>query len=1188
MKYLYLLLFVPTIVFSQQVYINETISLNDTVLADIDSSYSDWIELYNSGSLDVNLSGYYLSDDSTDLYKWEFPNVTIPSNGFLLVCASNKDSLYSNGEVHTNFKLSSGGEKLLFTAADSTLIDSVSIPQLLPNQSYGRQPDGSSSWFTFGSPTLGWSNNSALITLVAPEFSSSAGFYIDSVILSLQSFNLGDTILYTLDGSEPDINNINGKFYTTKEDYILVDTIDLSYRTFIYTGPIVVKDRTLDTNKLCLITPAYAWWSPTSSNSRKSTVVKAKAYKQNTRSSKTVTNTYFVDTAGVNMYSMPVVSISTNEDNFFGYHSGIHVPGKLFYDNFPLGGYWPKITANYTQKGIDWERAAHLEYFVEGNRVVKQNIGVRIAGNVSRGWGRKSFRLYARSEYDQKNKFEYRFFDDLNKRIDPSKELSSFKRLLIRNSGSNWGIQLFQDAFIQHSVRHLDIDILHSSPSVLFVNGEYWGCMNLRERIDQYYINAHFEVEEEDVVILKANSGDVSYGIASDATDYIDMRNFVYFEDMTDSTKIDSAQKMMDIQNFAKLFMIQIYINNNDWLSNNRKCWRKRTPYNPNESHGQDGRYRWFLFDLDHGFKNQNEDRLDIIMSSSATETRMFRSLMANNDFKRYWINLLADNMNTSFLPSRLISEMANFNSVYDPEIPEHKDRWGAMWSYNSTQPMEDFATQRPAYMKEYVVSQFAEVTDTSDITLDVLNNTGGIVKINTIDIDENTMGVVGQAYPWTGTYFAGIPVQLIAKPHPGYEFVEWLGTGLTNDSLELAFAGDTFLTAVFAPIADTIQGVFINEVLAKNNFTVADNYGEYDDFIELYNVGNRTIDVSGLYLTDRIDNKAKWEIPAGVDSLYPGDYLLFWADNDSSQGVYHTNFKLSNETVYLFQVFGPDTILLDQMFCPANSMADISRGRLPDGSTNIVLFDFPTADTTNVLISNTVYSDIYINEFMPENLNAITDDMGEYEDWIELYNAGTTPVDIGGLYLTDDLTEPNKYRVPTTSPDSTTISPGGFLLLWADKDPEQGVLHLDFKLNNVSEQIGLVRYSPINTFFIDSLIYGYLGSDISFGRYPDGTNNWHSLIYTPNGSNVITNMTDMEEEEQCCLVYPNPTSGQLTIEGADIEQITVFNTQGQRCFFTKVRNERHTINLLDYPSGIYILEVRYAGKQHIGKITLR
>ena len=160
-----------------------------------------------------------------DLYKWEFPSVVIPANGFLLICASSEDSVYNNGEIHTNFKLSSSGEQLLLTAPDSTLLDFISIPSLLSNQSYGRQPDGSASWFTFDNPTLGQTNNGALITLEVPEFSSPAGFYTDSIILSLQSFNTGDTILYTLDGSEPDINNVNGKFYTTKEDYTLVDTV---------------------------------------------------------------------------------------------------------------------------------------------------------------------------------------------------------------------------------------------------------------------------------------------------------------------------------------------------------------------------------------------------------------------------------------------------------------------------------------------------------------------------------------------------------------------------------------------------------------------------------------------------------------------------------------------------------------------------------------------------------------------------------------------------------------------------------------------------------------------------------------------------------------------------------------------------------------------------------------------------
>ena len=1172
---------------AQQIFINEVSSSNDTFIMDYNGEYSDWIEIYNSSSSNINLDGYFLSDNSSIPTKWKFPNLTITANSYLIIWASGKDSLYIGSEAHTNFKLDSDGEQVLLSAPDTTLINQISVPSLLSDKSYGRQPDGGINTYNFDLPSPGLSNNSSIVTLSAPIFSDSAGFYTDSFTLQLSSPNISDTILYTLDGSDPDINNIGGKSYTTKEDYSTTDTINISYHTYIYTGSFTIKNRSIDTNKICDIRPAYAWWDAPSYNLQKSTVVKAKAYKYAANSSEIVTNTFFVEPSGVNRYNIPVVSISTNEDNLFDYYTGIHVPGKLFYENFPLGGYWPKIKANYTQKGRTWERPAHIEYFVNGTKEIDQNIGIRIAGNVSRGWGRKSLRIYARSDYDKQNRLNYPLFANHFRRGNPSQALTSFKRLTIRNSGTNWKTQLFIDAFAQESIKHLNMDILSFSPTILFLNSEYWGVMNIRERLDQHYLKDHYDIDEQDVVIIKGSNGGLNYGILSDSLEYNSLRNFIHSEDMSIPANMDSVMHLMDIENFAKLFMLQIYINNSDWLSNNRKCWRKRTNYTAQAPYGQDGRFRWFVFDLDHGFKLQHEDRLNIIMSNSGGETRIFRGLMENAEFKKYWINLLADNMNTSFLTNRLIDRIHILNALYDPEIPEHKARWGAMWSNNSTQAMEDFANERPAYMKQFVVNQFSEATDTSGITLDVLNNTGGTVKINTIDIDQNTIGITGAPYPWTGTYFNGIPIKLVAKPHPGYQFVEWLGTGLTQDSIEVDFTGDTVLTAVFIAIEDTVQGIYINEVLAKNNHTVADNYGEYDDFIELYNASNDTINISGLYLTDKIDNKTKWKIPLGVDLLYPQDYILFWADDDLSQGLHHTNFKLSNETVYLFQVFGTDTILLDHMLSPTSDMPDISRGRLPDGSSNLILFDFPTPDTTNVDINNSVFSTIYINEFMPINTSAVTDNAGEYDDWIELYNSGSIPVNIGGLYLTDDLTEPNKYRIPSINPDSTTIPAGGFILLWADDDTEQGILHLDFKLNNVSEQIGVVRYSAIDTFFIDSLTYNSISPNVSYGRYPDGGNNWDSLTFTPNGSNIITSNRKLTEKD-FCKVYPTPSSGLITVECQQMKSISIRNIQGQVIFYAEDLSDKHNINLRDYKSGVYILKVQYKESLFTGKIILK
>ncbi len=154
------------------------------------------------------------------------------------------------------------------------------------------------------------------------------------------------------------------------------------------------------------------------------------------------------------------------------------------------------------------------------------------------------------------------------------------------------------------------------------------------------------------------------------------------------------------------------------------------------------------------------------------------------------------------------------------------------------------------------------------------------------------------------------------------------------------------------------------------------------------------------------------------------------------------------------------------------------------------------------LLFSSAIFGQsIYINEFMASNSNTILDEFGDSDDWVELYNADNSPVDIGGMYLTDDLDNPTKWQIPNTSPALTTIPAEGFILLWFDKEPEQGILHVDTKLSGSGESIGLFAADGLTV--IDSLSYGPQLADISFGREMDGGNSFNAFsTATPNATN--------------------------------------------------------------------------------------
>jgi hypothetical protein len=140
----------------------------------------------------------------------------------------------------------------------------------------------------------------------------------------------------------------------------------------------------------------------------------------------------------------------------------------------------------------------------------------------------------------------------------------------------------------------------------------------------------------------------------------------------------------------------------------------------------------------------------------------------------------------------------------------------------------------------------------------------------------------------------------------------------------------------------------------------------------------------------------------------------------------------------------------------------------------------------------------LFVNEFMASNSSIIADNAGDYDDWIELYNKGNSDVNLSGMYLTDDISKPTKWKIP-----DTTIIAGGFLLFWADTEVTEGKLHTNFKLSASGEQIGLFDTDANKNFLIDSVSFSLQKKDTSYGRSSDGENNWQFFSTpTPKATN--------------------------------------------------------------------------------------
>jgi hypothetical protein len=746
--------------------------------------------------------------------RWKLPNGTIeepiPASRFF----SEKPI-----DLHTGFSIRAAGETLILTRPNGTTADRVDPAALPRDISYGRTTDGSSTWGFTTEPTAGASNNHSTWyseVLEAPEVSHPGGFYTEPFELTFHTDDPEAVIYYTVDGSEPDPSNLDGAAYLYKNWYPLnageyPSSIYLSrsMQTHPYTDPLTISDRSGEPYQIAQINTQFSHSTRLpSGNIFKGTVVRVRAFKENAIPSRTATNTYFVNPAIKTRYALPIISIATNEDNLFEYTKGIYTAGKVAdewrnanrYDTWNEGK-----RANYSQRGIEWERPAHFEmYSSGGTALLSQDIGVRIHGGWSRAWVPKSLRLYARSEYDTENAFEYPFFMGLEKRGEPGVPLTAFRRLILRNSGNDYYQSYYRDALMQRLVKHLPIDTMDYLPVLHFINGEYWGLINLRERYDDDYLQMHYGIDRKDAVILSGGTAEVNTGVLNDRTHFINTINYALSNNPAQTVHYEWLRQRIDTDNLAMYYAVQIYFNNQDWPHNNIDCWRKRTDaYEPLAPRGQDGRWRWLLYDTDFGFglyDSYTNDSLGRVLNNSLSEhNRLFNRLILNANFRSAFINALADNLNTSFKPARVTAMIDEMEAKIQSSRSEHNNRWQV--SIGERAEMKTFAIQRPAVMRSHILAHFG-LSGTYNLTVS-RNEDWGHVQVNNILINEKTPGINAAApYPWTGQYYNSVPIVLRALPRPACRFSHWedIPSGLDpfSETLTLTLAEDASVTAVF------------------------------------------------------------------------------------------------------------------------------------------------------------------------------------------------------------------------------------------------------------------------------------------------------------------------------------------------------------------------------------------------------
>jgi hypothetical protein len=608
------------------------------------------------------------------------------------------------------------------------------------------------------------------------------------------------------------------------------------------------------------------------------TIIRAVAYKNGKRTAVS-TNTYVCD----RMYDLPVVSVVTDTANLWNYSTGIYVKGCCADTIEPYMG------ANFW---MSWEKYANIEMYDEaGDPCFNQACGIGIFGGFSRMLPMKSLAVFARKKYGD-NRFRYPIFKH--------RDNDKYKSFILRNSGGDFKRTHLRDAFMTQLAKPTGLAIQEYQPAVVFINGEYWGIQNIREKINEHYLKQNFGVDKDNVDILRQN-GVKRHGSSAN---YKKLLAYLRNNNLKDDSKVDALRKFMDVDDFIRYNIAEVYSDNRD-AGGNIRYWRER-----NDS----AKWRWVFYDLDQGLGNnapKGYKRNTLLKFTSVNNeswpdapwsTFIIRSLLANKKLEYQYINTFADHLNTVYHPDTANVLLDSMIDVIDYEMEFHQNRWGSSyknWKHHLN-IMRTFITVRPFYCRQHIMQKF-NLKDT--VSVEIVHPGVEVCDIhfNSIDVSRDFKGI----------YFKDVPVNIEVTPQHDYEFVGWSDGSKEGPVRAVNPKGDI----LFKPIIQPKEKSKFSGKLIFNELCYFQIEGDSSkDWVELHNRSETSIDISGWKFTDRgfID---AWEIPNSTTVEAGGFIVLtqktvrftesYSADSIMSVGSFEFGLSSKGESVKLYDKEG-------------------------------------------------------------------------------------------------------------------------------------------------------------------------------------------------------------------------------------------------------------------------------------------
>ena len=692
------------------------------------------------------------------------------------------------------------------------------------------------------------------------SFSHNKTFYNETINVEITCKDDAADIYYTLNGAAPDSSSLK------------------------YTGPIPVR----------------------SNNTVSATTIKAIAVKGD-ESSEMRTKSYVTGKDVFERFDdgTYVFVLSTDPYNLYDYYYGVAVEGYIrdqWLENEYTGGEIPyNAPANWYISGRESERDMYVEvYDSEGNQLIDQAAGARVVGGYSRANAQKSWRLIARNEYSEGNgKFKYAFF--LGATDAYGQLLTRFDRITLRDGANDREFAGIRDEVALQLAKNAGFpDIQETVPAAVFLNGEYYGFSWVHEAYCNDYLENSYGGNKDNFRIVDGKEHDVKGDDEQSVNDYYYMYELAS-GGLTDDGRFEEFCSLVDIDNFMLYYAIQIYINNEDWPGNNFKAWR----YYPSESEEPtsqylDGKWRFMLFDVEYGMglygNGHREPTLSYVLNGRHMQgaSELLKAVLERDDMKAKFADTICDLMYGEFSHKNALKVIDDKISQSEKECMYalnngYTSEWANEWTFaDSRQQIRDFFLNRPDVMLKDLKKVFELDDEMFHVTL--IGGEGGTAYLNSTAVKDGDIADTD--------YFSAYSVPIKTEAYTGYMFSYWEVNGerIENISTEL-----TSGMAVNGKI--TVKPVFEKAEVSGETLYISRLYTSGDsDSITIYNPNSSDISTSGYYLSDKLNELDRWEIPSVT--IPAASELTIVCKNNKDESALHkliTNFNLKvGETLYL------------------------------------------------------------------------------------------------------------------------------------------------------------------------------------------------------------------------------------------------------------------------------------------------